>query len=281
MRWLLGLCAVLALFGCGGATPDDAAESKPELSAEKAAVVEFWQHYRAAMKARRTGQWGEAIELFAKALELNPKHEDSLYYLGNARFESADYEGAAQSWRRLLEVNPMASRAHVQLGQLHSCPDLAVLFDLQEARREFELALELNPEESGPLSRLAEVVFALDAGEQAAKLLDDAMRSNPRAAAAHYLAAYLATREGDSTRAVTLLEAARAAVTVSRVTAVPTLEGDIRPGDQEDRVEETMSRRRLFAALLERLKTEEAIDAAAEAAAVDAYLEELPAAAGS
>jgi tetratricopeptide (TPR) repeat protein len=263
-------------------TPTEPETARQEVQDDvRAATVAFWQHYRGAMKARREGQWEAAVARFAQALAINPEHEDSLYYLGNAYFEADEYEKAAESWRRLLEVNPMASRAHVQLAQLRSCPDVEGMFDLWAARSALERAIALNPEESGPLSRLGEVELALENRVRAAELFADARRTNPRAASALYLGAYLAVKNADRATAATLLSEAQSAVAVSRVTDLPALEGDIRPGDEENRVGETMSSRRLFAPLLQRLREQESMDADLEASAVDDYLRGLPKAGGS
>jgi tetratricopeptide (TPR) repeat protein len=279
---VLAVLAMLVVLRNRGPAPVDTKTASESADQEhRAATVAFWQHYRSAMKSRRAGEWSAAIEQFRRALELDPKHEDSLYYMGNALFESGEFEDAERSWQQLLEANSMASRAHAQLGQLRSCPDVESLFDLEAARLSFEQALALNQEESGPLSRLGEVELALGNVARAAKLLEDARRSNPRSASAHYLGAYIAMRKGEPANAAALLSAARSAVTVKRATELPVLEGDIRLGDSEKLVGETMSGRRLFAPLLEQLRGRESVDAATEADAVDAYLRAIPHAGGS
>ena len=240
------------------------------------AVTKFWIHYRSGMKARRAGNWQLAVEEFATALEFQPGHEDSLYYMGNALFELGEYEQAASSWRLLLVENSMAARAHVQLGQLSSCPDVANMFDLDVARAEMEQAVALNPEASGPLGRLGEVELALGNRERAGELFAHVRQMNPQAASAHYLGAYLAWKDSDEQHAREYSEKARLALNVSRVTDTPVLEGDIRPEDEGKQVDQTLSSRRLFAPLLQRLAELEEIDMAQEASLVDAYLAALP-----
>ena len=271
---LLG-AGVLLLLTRAPAPEPEIQESVYDAEARQA-IVMFWEHYRAGMKARRGGIWQLAVEEFSTALELQPGHEDSLYYLGNALFELGEYERAVSSWRLLLVENPMASRAHVQLGQISSCPDVTSIFDLDAARVELERAVALNPEASGPLGRLGEVELALGHRDRASELFAHVRQMNPRSASAYYLGAYLAWKDSDEQRASEYAEKARLALNVSRVTDTPILEGDIRPEDEGKQVDQTLSSRRLFAPLLQRLGELEEIDMALEASLVDAYLDALP-----
>jgi tetratricopeptide (TPR) repeat protein len=271
---LLGAGALLLLTRAPAPEPE-IEESVYDTEARQA-IVMFWEHYRTGMKARRGGNWQLAVEEFSTALELQPGHEDSLYYLGNALFELGEYERAASSWRLLLLENSMASRAHVQLGQISSCPDVTGMFDLDVARAELERAVALNPEASGPLGRLGEVELALGHRDRAGELFAHVRQMNPRSASAHYLGAYLSWKDSDEQRANEYAEKARLALNVSRVTDTPVLEGDIRPEDEGKQVDQTLSSRRLFAPLLQRLGELEEIDMALEASLVDAYLDALP-----
>ena len=248
--------------------------------ASRRAVVTFWERYRSGMRARRGGDWELAVEEFSRALEVQPEHEDSLYYLGNALFELGHYEQAVSSWRLLLVVNPMASRAHVQLGQLLSCPDVLSMFDLEGARGEMEQAVALNPEDSGRLGRLGEVELAIGNRDRAGELFAHVRQMNPRATSAHYLGAYLEWQGGDHELARELLEIARTSQAITRVTETPLLEGDIRPEDEGKQIEQSLSGRRLFAPLLQQLKEQDEADMAREASLIDEYLSQLPASSG-
>jgi tetratricopeptide (TPR) repeat protein len=281
-RTALAIAGVVLLGAGALLLVDRAPAPEPELAEpvyedeDRQAIVKFWEHYRSGMKARRQGNWKLAVEEFSTALEFQPGHEDSLYYMGNALFELGEYEQAASSWRLLIVENPMASRAHVQLGQISSCPDVTSMFDLDVARAELEKAVALNPEASGPLGRLGEIELALGNRDRAGELFAHVRQMNPRAASAHYLGAYLAWKDADEARAREYSEKARLALNVSRVTDTPVLEGDIRPEDEGKQVDQTLSSRRLFAPLLQRLSELEEIDMELEASLVDAYLDALP-----
>jgi tetratricopeptide (TPR) repeat protein len=100
-----------------------------------------------------------ASDAYARALELNPRHEDALYYYGGMRLDLGDFAGAARAWRALAAVNPSSARAHSELGSLYLCLDAGAPFQLDSAERHFARAHEINREETGPLVRLGEVAL--------------------------------------------------------------------------------------------------------------------------
>ena len=255
--------------------PESALIEEPVRSPEQIALVRFWEVYRAAMSARRAGQWAEATDLFEQALAIRSDHEDSHYYMGNALFELGEYQRALDHWEALLAVNPMAARAHVQLGTLRTCSGVGEFFDLSTARIHMRKAYELNLEETGAIMRLGEIEFALGNLDEAESLLEATRNTNPRAASAHYLCAYLEWTHGDEVAARASLELAFNALEVKRATAEPVLEGDIRKGDSEKYVNETMLSRRLFAPLLAAMIERASADPAVEASHLKAYIDGL------
>lgn len=281
-RWWLGLLLLVAVGAAVVLSVRFAQDDAPVTSASRATdperldTVRFWEHYRSGMKARQAGQWSKAVDSFRQALKLRPDHETSHYYLGSSLFEVGEHEQARIHWQAMIEVNPLSSRAHVQLGTLYSCPTLPDLFDLEKARAHLKRAVELNPEETGPVTRLGEVEFASTNWTRARELLDAARRTNPRAASAHYLCAYLAWQEGRSQDAMDALGSAQEALRVSRAADVPMLEGDTRARDDETVAHETMSAQRLFASLLVGLASNESPSLEEEAARIETYLANLP-----
>lgn len=55
---------------------------------------------------RSSPDYGRAIAEFDKALEIDPKHEPSLYYLGIAYFRKGDADSAKKALARLEAANP-------------------------------------------------------------------------------------------------------------------------------------------------------------------------------
>lgn len=191
-------------------------------------VRRFWELYRQATAARTAGELERAVELYQAALELNASHQDALYYLGSLQFELGHLESAERAWRRLIEANPASSRAHAQLGALYACRSRGRPFEPRAARAEFQRALEINPEETGPLIRLGELELLTGETRAARQHLTAVLRTNPRSVEAHFLLGYAAWREGNRGEAAAQLqEAARAAEPLERPAGVAG-EGDTR-----------------------------------------------------
>lgn len=122
--------------------------------AEKQRIRNFWDLYNKANALRIAARFAEAVPAYRKCLELNPKHEDSLYYLGTSLYELGEYSEAAATLRRMIELNPSSSRALSQLGNTLSllAPGSAVNFE--EAREAYQRSTQVNREEAGPFLRL-------------------------------------------------------------------------------------------------------------------------------
>lgn len=220
---LLALLLLASLSGPGcrgdgdGELPDDPPAGAEGLSAErKAAIRRFWEVYRRAVDLRLKGDADGAVAAYEEALELDPDHEDALYNLGNAAFDSGQYSVAEDAWRRLLRVNPHRARARAQLGALYYCGLPGAPFDLARARAELTRAFDLNREESGPLAKLGEVALLGGDLDEAARHFSLSQRANFRSVEAVYLEGYLKWRSGDAAagkrnlaRAVELSLAAR------------------------------------------------------------------------
>ena len=235
------------------AVPETAEDSG--LSAErKAEIRRFWDVHRRATYLMRQGAWEGATAAYQEALAIDPRHEDALYYLGNMFFELERYEEAVTTWRRLIEVNPISARAYLQLGAVYSCGAQGAPFDLEAAEREFQRALAINKEETGPIIKLGEVNLLSGRREQALTYFTTAIQSNSKSVEAHYLIGYLEWRRGDREAA---LQALRQAAELSRPkqkpAGEPMGEGDTRGGGPM--LTEGASRRSFFASHWMALKT--------------------------
>jgi len=74
------------------------------VAAERARVRRFWALMRQAFADRIAGRGDAAVVGYRAALDLNPNHEDALYYLGSVLLERRDFSGAEQAWRRLVDM---------------------------------------------------------------------------------------------------------------------------------------------------------------------------------
>ena len=188
-EWVLLLGVALSLLHCSRETPPEAQSGNAGPTEErKAEIRHFWDFYNRATSLRLEGKWGEAAALYQQALALDPRHENSLYYLGNAFFELGRFLEADSAWKRLIGINPnQSSRAHAQLGMLYSCGAPGTPLDLDRAVEELHLALAINKEESGPEIKLGEVALLKGDRQKALEYLSAGRNLNFKSVEANYL----------------------------------------------------------------------------------------------
>lgn len=117
-------------------------------------IKTFWALYNNANTLRAQGKFAEAAAAYRKSLELNPHHEDSLYYLGTSLYELGDYAEAAATFRKMIELNPASGRALSQLGNTLSVLAPGAPADFEQARTAYLRNVEINREQAGPFLRL-------------------------------------------------------------------------------------------------------------------------------
>ena len=192
----------------------------------RARTLAFWDAHTRAREAAAGGRTADAIAGYRKALSIDPRHEDSLYVLGNLCLEAGDRPAAKSAFESLLAVQPRSARGHGALGDLLADPASGALSDLREARRHYEQAGSLNAEETGWVVRVGEI--SLREREQRAAQLQfhKVLVTNPRSFQALYLLGYLAWRRGDVQEARRLFDSAFQALGPQAAPAPA--EGDVR-----------------------------------------------------
>ncbi len=199
------------MLACDGGKdlPVSDPEGQSEVSQErKTTIRRFWEVYRKAGDKNQGGAWKEAAVLYREALALDPGHEDTLYYLGNVLFELRNYDEAIAAWQKLAKVNPLSTRAYIQLGSVYSCSAPDAPFDLILAEQAFSQAMALNKEETGPLLKLGEVFLLSGRKHRALNHFEMAVRSNFRSVEAYYLIGYLKWLDRERDAALEALEQA-------------------------------------------------------------------------
>ena len=185
-------------------------EPRPRLD-ERERVTAFWEAHRAGMRAmRRDGDVPRAVELFRRALALDPTHEDARYYLANGLALLGRSDEALNELETLIGVNPSSHRALKQWGTLRAL-EARSPEELALAEDYLERARALNPEATGTLLALGEVALMRGRASVAEERLEWVCRTNPRAVGGFFLRAQLAWRAGDTQGAEQLLEQARQA----------------------------------------------------------------------
>ena len=209
---------------------------------DRARIQNFWNLYREATAQRTAGQARAAAETYARALELNPDHEDVLYYYGSMRLELGDFDGAARAWRHLLQVNASSARTHSQLGRLYLCTDSGAPLQLDSAEHHLRRAHDINKEENGPVLRLGEVALVRGDLAAAQRYFATVLATHATSTAGHFYAGYAAWKTNNTALA---LEEFRQAVSASvgPPPAPVAGEGDTKRGNTSPPVSESRCNR--------------------------------------
>ena len=85
------------------------------------------------------GRTDEAMELYKKALTLNPDFPHALYNLGNAYKDKGDLIAAEKAWQRTVEIEPGHSYALNHLGNVYYYRGL-----YQEAKKYYAASVEMD-----------------------------------------------------------------------------------------------------------------------------------------
>jgi tetratricopeptide (TPR) repeat protein len=195
---------------------------------EKERIQQFWTIYRRATDHRIAGRLKSAAGDYREALNLNDKHEDALYYLGNVYLALGEFTSAEKTWKHLVYLNPNSARAHFQLGDLYLRFDQKQFFDIDAAEAEFQRTLEINKEETAPLLRVGQVALIEGRLSDAQKFFDAVIGSNYRSVEAHFLNGFIAWQKGDREKASTFFgKAVQSSRPFESVLGIPG-EGDTR-----------------------------------------------------
>jgi predicted Zn-dependent protease len=113
-----------------------------------------------AEEALETQQYDKAIRLAKQSLELQPDRPETLKLLAEAQFWTSDFDGAAETCRKLKNMYPEAAdKLRVYADGLAST--FLVQHKYEEAAKLASLSLDLHPAQAVALSTLAKAQFAL------------------------------------------------------------------------------------------------------------------------
>jgi predicted Zn-dependent protease len=131
-----------------------------------------------AEEALETLQYEKAIRLAKQSLELQPNQPETLKLLAEAQFWIADFDGAAETCRKLKNMYPdTAEKLRVYADGLAAT--FWVQHKYEEAAKLATLSLDLNPNEAAALSTLAKAQFALSHFQQAAATYRQLLEIDP------------------------------------------------------------------------------------------------------
>jgi tetratricopeptide (TPR) repeat protein len=123
----------------------------------------------------------EAIEAFAKAVELNPKDAVAYYNQGLAFDELGKYEEALEEYHASIKLDPKLAISYVGRGNAYY-----KLKKYEKALKDYDKAIELKPEMPEPYVGRGNVYWKYNWYYKAIRDYDRAIELNPRYALAYY-----------------------------------------------------------------------------------------------
>ncbi len=159
IRPLLGILVIATLLGgCGdGSSDHDSEDSPPKARSHvQESRADFFKLYRAASRAKKSGDYQEAVRIYRQALGINPKHEASLVDLSHSLRLLGKNQEACKTLEQLRKFYPKLPRPSFLLADLLS-QDGAPINDLKRASSLYEEVLAIEPNIAGPRLGLARV----------------------------------------------------------------------------------------------------------------------------
>lgn len=207
-------------------------EKGSESANSKSKIVNFWNFYDKATDLRTQAEYEKAIAYYKMALEIDSTHKNSLYYLGNMYLAIQNFEESETFWKKLSNSYSQSARGHSQLGNLYSCKSSGnTLYNLESAKDQFQAAVRINAEETGPLLQLAKIRMIDGKYDEAEKMLNDVTSSNFRSIEAYFLAGFLYWKKSDIDGAKRQLEQAVSIHAESGKDSSNIGEGETKTGD--------------------------------------------------
>ncbi len=123
----------------------------------------------------------QAIEVYQKAIELNPKYSPTYNNLGIAYVHLMQYEDAAGAFQKAIALNSEYDQAYYNLGFTH-----ANLMQYEDAIAAYKKGLELNPEDSQAYNNLGFAYAILTQYEDAIAAYKKALEFNPENSRAYF-----------------------------------------------------------------------------------------------
>lgn len=159
---------------------------------EREEILQFWETYNTATSFRARRDYEQAVIYYTRSLEINGSHEDALYYLASMHLFLKNFEETEEQLLKLEQLQPNAPRTHLQLGTLYFCMDTDNnYYNLQESKKRFETAWNLNREETGTPLMLSKIYILQSEYDNAEPLLNIVTNANKMSYQALFLDGYL------------------------------------------------------------------------------------------
>jgi len=157
--------------------PDPQSPAPDETDKEK----EAREYLNNGISAYESGDFGKAIDLWTKAIELNKQYAEAYFNRGLARAKEGDHEKSIEDFSRRIEINEDNGIAYYNRGVVRVKKG-----DHKGAFEDFSRAIEINPEDARAYYNRG--VIRGDEGNREGKIKDysSAIKINPEQANAFF-----------------------------------------------------------------------------------------------
>lgn len=153
--------------------------------------------FQQALAAQRRGDVNRAKELYARALDRDPRNADLYNNIGMLYKSTGELDRAEDAYRHAVALNPKLGVAWSNLG---------VLLDVRGRRKEaisaLQQAIAVDPGNVGVKVNLALQYHSAGLYSDARRLLEEAVRTNPAMPEAQYALARTSEAQGDRNSAI-------------------------------------------------------------------------------
>jgi len=122
----------------------------------------------------QTHKFDMAKELFQKATQMKPDNANAHYNLGNVLKELGEYEKAVSNYQNAIKNNPNFIEAHNNLGVL-----FRELGELQKAKNCYKKVIEIQPNNAKAYSNLGNILIELGEREKSMQYFKKALEIKP------------------------------------------------------------------------------------------------------
>lgn len=163
---MLAACCVLAVMALPGCKGPQSSQQESSLSPREQAEPILLS----AQTTARAGKRREAIDLYARSIQIDPSSSAAWYNLGLLQQQDQQYAAAAESFQKAAELDPRDPRPHFAFGS-----QLQQLGWLDEAEKYYALALDRQPSHLPSLKQSVQIGQLLDRYDD--KMLDRTRRA--------------------------------------------------------------------------------------------------------
>jgi arylsulfatase A-like enzyme/Flp pilus assembly protein TadD len=141
-------------------------------------------------------EYSKALPWLQKAVELSPQSVEAHYELGAALGELGDWTGSAKQLEAAVAQDPSSDELHFYLGSAYG-----EIGHAGDAMKQYQAALELNPDNYRANLLLGRMLAMQDRPKEAVPLLQKAVKLEPQSADAHKFLGNVYTVLGEEEKA--------------------------------------------------------------------------------